>query len=147
MNWFRSIAPKQMLADVARCHIPRVIDLRGDYNTAIPGSIPVQFEPDVFYESERWIQDMLGVTFRENQSIVLVCQMGHRAIEALDYFREKNPKSRFTVKVLEQGFFGYVRYVDIMTEPFKRRDVFRQELTDLATPPDRFSYLVSKLLE
>ncbi len=147
MGIFRkTITAKKILKLVARGETPRLIDLRGNYRYAIPGSIPVQFDGDIFYEDEEWVQDMLGVRFHPNQTIVIICDFGQTSELALDHFMEKNPKTRFDVRTLKGGMLAWNDAVKNLTKDFKKRDVFRTELTSLATSPARFRAIVVGLL-
>ena len=141
------ISTKELLKDVAHGRMPCILDLRGDYTVAIPGSIPLEFEPDVFYEQENWLQEKLDICFSSNQTVVVVCQLGPQSDEAVDYFTEKNPTSRFTFKSLKGGFYEYQVHVDKVVRTFKRREQFKRELTALATMPERFHYLMQRLTQ
>ncbi len=124
----------------------RIIDLRGDYYRTIPGAIPVQFDPDIFFEDEAWTQDMLGVVFREGQPVLLVCDVGNKSDHAVGLFREKNPRSRFQVLSLQGGMLAYQAHLEKITTGFKRQSAFIEELTDLGTSPERMQHVVRGLL-
>lgn len=147
MIWNRTLSPSTFLHQVGNRRRPRIIDFRGNYRHTLPGAIPVQYDPDFFYEKEEWVQDMLGVPFRTNQLVVLVCAMGHSAQLAREYFYEMNPRSRFQLRVLKGGWEGYVADVDRLTEGYKQKSRLARELTDLATPQERFEYLARGLME
>ncbi|MBF0623140.1 MAG: rhodanese-like domain-containing protein [Magnetococcales bacterium] len=149
-NYFKKkaqITSKQLIKEVAERRIPRLIDLRGDYTVAIPGSIPVQWDVEIFYEDVQWIQDMLGAQFRSDQPIVIVCEFGRMGMEALDYFWDKNTNSPYTLRSLKGGMYDYRQSVDKLTAGFRRQQQFTQELTSLTTPPDRFHRLAKGLFE
>jgi hypothetical protein len=146
MGFFRkTISAKKALKMVSRGENPRFIDLRGNYQIAIPGSIPVQFEPDIFFEDERWVQDMLGVRFNRNQTVIILCEFGHSSEAALDLFMEKNPKTPFDIRTMKKGMIAYSAAIEKLTKDFKKRDVFQRELLSLATPPARFHKIVKGL--
>lgn len=138
----KTLTAHKLLSMVAQGANPRIIDLRGNYRVAIPGSIPVQFDPDIFFEEEEWVQDMLGVRFHPHQTIVILCEFGQSSEVALDLFMEKNPRTRFDIRTLKGGMVAYQAAVEKWTKDFKNREVFREELLSLATHPSRFHQVV-----
>ncbi|MBF0187241.1 MAG: hypothetical protein HQL50_04875 [Magnetococcales bacterium] len=143
----KRISSKSLLLDIARGARPRIIDFRGDYTVAIPGTIPVQFDPDIFFEEEMWVQDMLGVPFSPHQNVILVCEFGNSADTAQDLFREKNPRTAYRLVSLKGGMLAYREYIKALTVGYRRQDGFLRELTDLATPQHRFQKLAGGLME
>ena len=141
-----AITVKQFFDEIAQGQRVRVIDLRGEYYRTVPGAVPVQFDPDIFFEREEWTQDMLGVTFRQGQPVLLVCDVGHKSEYALELFREKNPHSRFEMISLQGGMLAYESYVEKLTTGFKKQADFIDELTDIRTSQERFQQLVQGIL-
>ncbi|MBF0308335.1 MAG: hypothetical protein HQL56_02240 [Magnetococcales bacterium] len=140
-----SLSPRTLLHQVADGNIPRIIDFRGNYEVAIPTTIPARFDPDIFFEEEAWVQDMLGVPFSNTKPVVLVCEYGNSAEVAIDYFFDKNPRSRFQLFALKKGWQGYLAHVDKLTGNFRKGAQFKAELIDLTTSERRFTYLVKGL--
>jgi hypothetical protein len=144
MAFFRkTISVKKLLKMVARGEIPRFVDLRGNYRSAIPGSIPVQFYADIFYENEQWVQDMLGVKFHPYQPVIIICDFGQTSEEALDLFMEKNPKTIFDVRTLKGGLCAYRVAIENLTKDSNKRDFYTKELLSLSTKPARFQDLIA----
>lgn len=127
---------------VGRGENPRFIDLRGNYTVAIPGTIPVLFEADMFFENEQWVQDMLGVRFHPKQTIILLCEFGQTSEAALDLFMEKNPRTIFDIRTLDGGMLAYKESIEQLTMEYKKRELFRKELLSLSTPPLRFHKII-----
>ncbi|MGN7612288.1 rhodanese-like domain-containing protein [Magnetococcales bacterium HHB-1] len=142
-----AINSKNLLKRVAQGEQPRLIDFRGDYVQAIPGTIPVQFDPDILYEEEQWVQDMLGVPFTMHQPVILICEFGHTAKDGVNYFKEKNPRSNFSVYYLKDGMYAYRNYIKHITRGFKKQSQFVQELTSMATSHKRFAFLIQGILK
>lgn len=138
---------KKFLEQVARGDDFRFIDLRGNYRHTLPGAIPTQFDPDIFYENEDWTQKMLGVSFLPGQTVLLVCTSGASSLEAVRLFQRKNPKSRFTLLSLDGGMEAYEQFLVKLTRDFRNRDQFMDELRDIRTPPQRFRHLISGILQ
>lgn len=138
---------EKFLMQVATGESFRIIDLRGNYQTTVPGAIPTRFDPDIFYEEEGWTQQMLGVEFQEGQTVLLVCSSGTNSLEGVKLFQRKNPKSRFILLSLQDGMEAYQAYISEITRPFRNRERFMEELLDIRTPPQRFRHLVTGLLQ
>lgn len=145
MFWHKTLSPLALLQQVGLGRQPRVIDFRGNYTVSVPTAIPVQFDPDFFYEEEGWVQDMLGVPFRPEQPVVLICEHGHSAQLAQEYFYDKNNRSRFRLLVLKGGWHAYLLELDRLTDGYKRKPQLMAELTDLATTQARFAHLAKGL--
>ncbi|MBF0454638.1 MAG: rhodanese-like domain-containing protein [Magnetococcales bacterium] len=146
MAFFRkTISVNKMLKRVARGDMPRFIDLRGNYCVAIPGSIPVLFDADLFFEEEMWVQDMLGVQFRTDQMVIILCEFGQTSEAALDLFMEKNPKTPFDLRTLKGGMESYRSALSKLTKGFKKQALFEKELTSLSTHPARFQQIIQGL--
>ncbi|MBF0421998.1 MAG: hypothetical protein HQL73_03295 [Magnetococcales bacterium] len=143
----RQLSQQKFLKGVAQGKNYRIIDFRGDYWQTMPGAIPVQFDYDIFFEEEGWTQDMLGVPFTVDREVVLVCDMGGKSLEAMKLFHDKNPGSQFVLNSLNGGWHDYLETIKKMTENMRKRDQFRKELTDIATSPERFRYLVEGILK
>ncbi|MEO5345548.1 MAG: rhodanese-like domain-containing protein [Magnetococcus sp. YQC-9] len=143
----RSLRVESYLRAVARADRFRVIDLRGDYQHAIPGAIPSSFYPDMFYEEAGWVQDMLGVEFQVGVSVVLVCNSGASSQEAADLFWRKNRRTPYTLVSLDGGMLAYEACIRRWTEGFRRQEQFLAELTDISTPANRYQFLLTSLWE
>ncbi|MBF0191202.1 MAG: rhodanese-like domain-containing protein [Magnetococcales bacterium] len=123
----------------------RVIDLRGDYQHAIPGSIPTRFHADIFYEEAGWVQDMLGIEFKAGQTILLVCNTGNSSLEAVRLFQSKNRRTDYTLVSLDGGMLAYQERIRRWTAGYRRQDQFLDEMTLITTPATRFQFLVTSL--
>ncbi|GAB0057179.1 hypothetical protein SIID45300_01502 [Candidatus Magnetaquicoccaceae bacterium FCR-1] len=143
----RSLDVESYLRGVARGERFRVIDLRGDYQHALPGAIPTRFHADMFYEDADWVQDMLGVRFEPGVPVVLVCASGNGSQEAVDLFMRKNRRTPYTVVSLEGGILAYEARIRRWTEGYRRQEQFLAELTDITTPANRFQFLIASLWE
>lgn len=143
----KNISQKAFFQEVAKGRRIRIIDLRGDYRITLPGAIPSTFEEDIFYEEESWVQDMLGIPFEREVPLILVCEFGQVGWEAVDHFYRKNPKSVFEIANLNGGMVEYRTYIKRLTEKFRNKEAFCRELTDIRTPPQRFTKIARGLLE
>lgn len=143
----KKITAKKFMEMVASGASMRVIDFRGDYSLAVPGTIPTTFEHDIFYEDEAWVQDMLGVEFRAHQPLVLVCEHGRFSAEAAKLFHAKNPSSNLEFLVLKGGWQSYQGEIDRLTRRFRNGRRFVTELSSLETSWNRFRLLVGELLK
>lgn len=141
------ITPRELLAKVAAGDDLRFIDLRGDYLRTLPGAIPTQYEADLFYEQGDWVQDMLGVTFRPGQTVVVLCEFGHSAEEAVAHFHHKNKHAPFSVVALKGGWLAYEKELAQLVSGFRQGGVFLDELTCLETSVERFRHVARGLLE
>ncbi|MEO5371352.1 MAG: rhodanese-like domain-containing protein [Magnetococcus sp. DMHC-1] len=142
----KRVSAKKFLEMVRDGVALRIIDFRGDYSLAIPGSIPTWFDPKIFYADEGMVQDMLGVAFRERQSLLLVCEHGHLSVEAARYFVEKNPGSATEIWVLKGGWQAYRDEITRLTRRFRNGSRFQAELTSLETAVERWRYVVREIL-
>ncbi|MBF0417549.1 MAG: rhodanese-like domain-containing protein [Magnetococcales bacterium] len=143
----RSWSVENYLRGVARGERIRVIDLRGDYQHAIPGAIPTRFYPDMFYEEVGWVQDMLGVRFESGVPVVLICATGASSQEAVDLFWRKNRNAPFNLVTLEGGMLAYEARIRSWTAGYRRQEQFMSELTDITTPANRYQFLITSLWE
>ncbi|MBF0339401.1 MAG: rhodanese-like domain-containing protein [Magnetococcales bacterium] len=141
----KSLSVEAYLRDLAQGTRLRVVDLRGDYQRAIPGAIPTRHLPDIFYEEADWVQDMLGIEFQTGVPVLLVCNTGNSSLEGVQLFYRKNRRSPFTLLSLDGGMLAYEEQIRRWTEGFRRQDQFLEELTDITTPQNRFQFLVSSL--
>ncbi|MBF0272429.1 MAG: rhodanese-like domain-containing protein [Magnetococcales bacterium] len=141
----RAITAESFLRDIAQGNRFRVVDLRGDYQHAIPSAIPTRFHADVFYEEAGWVQDMLGVEFQAGQTILLVCNSGNSSLEAVQLFQSKNRRTAYTLVSLDGGMMAYEERIRRWTAGYRRQEQFLAELTQITTPTNRFQFLVDSL--
>ncbi|MBF0626784.1 MAG: rhodanese-like domain-containing protein [Magnetococcales bacterium] len=141
----RSISVESFLRDVAQGQRFRIVDLRGDYQHAIPGAIPTRFHSDVFYEEAAWVQSMLGVEFQTGLPVLLVCNSGNSSLEAVELFQRKNRRTPYTLVSLNGGMMAYEERIRRWTDGFRRQDQFLTELTTISTHANRFQFLVTSL--
>ncbi|NGZ04723.1 MAG: rhodanese-like domain-containing protein [Magnetococcales bacterium] len=142
----RSISVENFLRQIAQGQQRyRIIDLRGDYQRAIPGSIPTRFHSDMFYEEAGWVQDMLGVQFQVGEPVLLVCNTGNSSLEAVDLFIRKNRRSPYTLMSLAGGIMAYEEQITRWTEGYRRQEQFLSELNTITTPSNRFQFLITSL--
>ncbi|MBF0213811.1 MAG: rhodanese-like domain-containing protein [Magnetococcales bacterium] len=141
----RSLSVEDFLRDVAQGKRFRIVDLRGAYQHAIPGSLPTGFHADIFFEEADWVQDMLGVRFQVGMPVLLVCDTGNTSREAVDLFLRKNRRTPFTLISLAGGMQAYQDRIQSWTDGYRRQNQFLTELTDIATSANRFQFLVASL--
>ncbi|MBF8273607.1 MAG: hypothetical protein HW380_2712 [Magnetococcales bacterium] len=143
----KRVSAKKFLEMVAQGSPMRIIDFRGDYSRAIPGTIPTQFDYDIFYEDAAWIQDMLGVEFQARQPLALVCEHGLFSERAAKLFIEKNPELNLELLILKGGWEAYQAEIARLTRRLRNGVRFVAELSSLATPAERCRHVLRGLLD